>query len=153
MFQNFLCRTPIPLAWLRLFEIEPVHQHRQLLGAHCHAALFFFRFRLTEAAFLQPLGAHPQSAAVPHQGFQTRARAIGKQEQVPAHRVCAELIANQPVQFPRISTASTATKILVASPSPNTGLRLGHVDQSRQIRRGERPRAFDRLQNGNTGSV
>ncbi len=59
MFQSFLCRTPVPLAWLRLLQIEPVHQHRQLLGAHGHAALFLFRLRPTEAAFLQPLGAHP----------------------------------------------------------------------------------------------
>ena len=59
MFQNFLRRTPVPLAWLRLLEIEPVHQHRQFLSAHRRAALFFFRLRPSETAFLQPLGAHP----------------------------------------------------------------------------------------------
>jgi len=59
MFQNFLGRAPVPLAWLRLLQIEPVHQHRQLLGAHGHAVLFFTGSGPTEAAFLQTLCAHP----------------------------------------------------------------------------------------------
>ena len=51
MFQNFLCRTPVPLARLRLLHIQSVHQHCQFLGAHRYAALFFSRRRPPEAPF------------------------------------------------------------------------------------------------------
>src|SRR5271168_5263845 len=40
MFQNCLGRTTVPLAWPRLLQIESIYQHRQLLGAQAHAALF-----------------------------------------------------------------------------------------------------------------
>ena len=53
MFQSFLRRTPVPVASFGLFQIEPVHQHRQLLGTHRHAALFFTRCGPTETAFLR----------------------------------------------------------------------------------------------------
>jgi hypothetical protein len=52
MFQNFLGRTVVPLAWLRLLQIKSIYQHRQLLGSHGHAALFLTRHRPTKAAFL-----------------------------------------------------------------------------------------------------
>jgi hypothetical protein len=52
MFQSFLRGTPVPLAWLRLLQVESVYQHRQLFGAHRHAMLFFVCCGSTKAAFL-----------------------------------------------------------------------------------------------------
>src|SRR5258708_7146765 len=98
MFQSVLRGTAIPLAWLRLLQIEPVYQHRHLGSAHRYAVLFLAGGGPAEAAFLQPLRAHPQSAAIPHQGFQTRACAIRKQEQMPTQRVLPQLIAHGSVQ-------------------------------------------------------
>jgi hypothetical protein len=63
-----------------------------------YAVPFFIGSGPREAAFLQSLRALPQSAAIPHQGFQSRTRAIGKQEQMPTQRVLPKLIAHGSVQ-------------------------------------------------------
>jgi hypothetical protein len=43
VFQDFSAERLYHLSWLRLFQIEPVHQHRQLFGAYRYA----MRFSLT----------------------------------------------------------------------------------------------------------
>lgn len=71
MFQTYLRQTSIPMAWLCLFEIESVHQHRQFFGTHRDAVFLLTSYRPVKSAFLQAFGAYPQTAPIPHQGFQS----------------------------------------------------------------------------------
>ncbi len=85
--EHFSSAFAIPGALLRLLQIQPVHQHCQLFGSHRHSCASGAATRPMKPALLQPLRAHPQSAAIPHQRFQSGARAIGEQEQVSAQRI------------------------------------------------------------------
>jgi len=53
-------------------------------------------FRLTP--FLQPLGADPQSAAIPDEDLQPIALAVAEQEQVPAQRLTRQSVSDKTVQ-------------------------------------------------------
>src|SRR5262245_44330140 len=81
-----LCRRSVVhpvFARTRLGEIQSVDQHRQLFRTHDDAARSVGG-RPAEAPALQPLGADPQTAAVPHQRFHPRPRTIGEQKQMAA---------------------------------------------------------------------
>jgi hypothetical protein len=80
-----------------LCEIEPTYQHRQFLGPHCDAASLRPR-RPRKSSFLESFGADPQSAAIPHQRFDSRATTVREEEQVTAQRIVPELITHHTVQ-------------------------------------------------------
>lgn len=90
---------PIPvLAALGLRQIEPAEQHCKFFRLHHNAAFGGGGCRPVEPPALQPLGANPESAAIPHQCFDPRSGAVGEQEQMAAQGILAQVITYQAEQ-------------------------------------------------------
>lgn len=91
------------------------------------------------------VGADPQSAAVPDDGFDPGARAIREQEQMPAQRIVSELIAHQSVQtFKALAHIHRFHRHTISSPvGGQTSGAFGHADQASQFGIGELRKSFD----------
>jgi hypothetical protein len=92
--------VPVPPRFGSL-QIQAIEQHGEFFRPHRDAVVFRVRVRAdwpAKAALLDPLGANPQSAAIPHQRLESGSRAIREEKQVAAHRIVPQMIANQAVQ-------------------------------------------------------
>ena len=97
LFRHF-CDTSCA-AWSASYPARsPASPTLRHASSRCAPGRPSMHHRPAKTALLQTFRAHPQSATVPHQGFQTRFRFIGEQEQVPAQRILSQMIAHQPVQ-------------------------------------------------------
>src|ERR1019366_3260578 len=70
----------------------------ELFLAENHFRFFTLCRGPTEPPLLQPLGADPESAAVPEKQLQAVALRIGEQKHVPAQRIAHQPVAHQPVE-------------------------------------------------------
>src|SRR5271169_1975862 len=96
---SFWRSFPVPPLVLGCGQIDPTQQQRKLFVTQDDLALRIAGLRPGETPFLQPLGADPESAAVPDQDLQAIALGVAEQEKVPAKRVARQSIPDQTVQL------------------------------------------------------
>ena len=100
-----------------------------------------------KASALEPLGAHPQSAAIPNKSFEPVVRFVGEEEEMAAQRILAESIADQAEEsveaFAHVDRLDTDVDLCRDTETEHDLCRFHDANQSGERRIIEAPVAFD----------